>query len=115
MTRRHSQLSLLGFVVLAGLLMAGSSAAQNVSVTAANPPSGEQDTVSLVVKITGKNFAPGARSEFFKSGTTDPSGITVRGTQFVSSTEVDATVDIAAYCSAVAVRHQGDQHERPKR
>jgi hypothetical protein len=95
MARRRSQLSLLGFVVLTGLLIGGRATAQNVSVTAANPSSGEQDTVSLVVKITGKNFAPGARSEFFQSGTTDPSGITVRGTQFVSSTEVDATLDIA--------------------
>jgi hypothetical protein len=96
MMRRLLQVWTVGAMVLAGSLLAGVASAQNVTVTAANPPSGAQDTVSLVVKITGKNFAPGARSDFFKSGTTDPGGVTVRSTQFVSSTEVDATVDIAA-------------------
>ncbi len=97
MTRKFLFSCTTVLLAVAGILAAASTAvAQNVSVTAASPPSGAQDTVSLVVKITGKNFAPGARSEFFKSGTTDPAGVTVRGTQFVSSTEVDATVDIAA-------------------
>ena len=99
MMRRLLQLWTVGAMVLAGSLLAGVASAQNVTVTAANPPSGAQDTVSLVVKITGKNFAPGARSDFFKSGTTNPGGIIVRSTQFVSSTEVDATVDIAATAS----------------
>lgn len=99
MTRSARILATVGLLVV--ILMAGTArtAAQNVSVTAANPPSGQQDTIALVVKITGKNFAPGARSEFFKSGTTDPAGVTVRGTQFVTSTEVDATIDIAATAS----------------
>jgi uncharacterized delta-60 repeat protein len=82
-------------LALMGLLVATDAMAQNISVTAANPSSGEQDTVGLVVKIAGKNFANGARSEFFKSGTTDPAGVTVRSTTFVSPTEVDATIDIA--------------------
>jgi FG-GAP repeat protein/VCBS repeat protein len=84
-----------GVLVLGITLMAGTAAAQNVSVTAADPNTGEQGTLSLVVKISGKNFAPGARSDFFLSGTTNPAGITVHGTQWVSSTEVDATIDIA--------------------
>jgi FG-GAP repeat/FG-GAP-like repeat len=86
-------------LTLCATLAAGTAAAQNVSVTAANPNNGEQGTLSLVVKISGKNFAPGARSDFFKSGTTDPAGVTVRNTQFVSSTEVDAMVDVAATAS----------------
>jgi len=86
-------------LTLCATLVAGTAAAQNVSVTAANPNNGEQGTISLVVKISGKNFAAGARSDFFKSGTTDPAGVTVRNTQFVSSTEVDATVDVAATAS----------------
>lgn len=70
--------------------------AQPVSVTAANPASGEQETLGLVVKVTGKNFAPGARADFFKSSTSDPAGITVRSTRYVSATDVEATIDIAA-------------------
>jgi hypothetical protein len=57
---------------------------------------GEQDTSALVVKVTGKNFAPGERAEFFRSKTTDPGGIAVRETVFVSATELRATIDIAA-------------------
>jgi hypothetical protein len=101
-------------LTLCATLAAGTAAAQNVSVTAANPNNGEQDTVSLVVKITGKNFAPGARSEFFKSGTTDPSG-SRSVNAVVSSTEVDATIDIAATASIASFRHQGEQYERPER
>ncbi len=77
-------------------LLATPSAAQPpVSVNAAVPPEGAQDTVGLLVRITGKNFAPGARADFFRSGTSDPAGVTVRSTRVVSSGEIEATVDIA--------------------
>jgi hypothetical protein len=76
-------------------LMARTVAAQNVSVTAADPNTGAQGTTALLVKINGKNFAPGARADFFLSGTTNPAGVTVHGTQWVSATEVDAVIDIA--------------------
>lgn len=67
-----------------------------VTVTAADPSVGEQETVGLVVKVKGKNFAAGARAEFLRSGTSDPAGITVHSTRHVSATEVEATIDIAA-------------------
>jgi len=82
-------------LALACLCTAGSAAAQTVQISAANPNAGAQGTTSLVVKISGKNFAPGARTDFFLSGTTNPDGIVVHGTQWVSATEVDATIDIA--------------------
>jgi hypothetical protein len=82
-------------MALAGTLFAGAASAQNVSVTAANPNTGAQGTTALLVKINGKNFAPGAKTDFFLSGTTNPDGIVVHGTQWVSATEVDATIDIA--------------------
>ena len=77
------------------LSAAVTASAQTVQVTAANPNAGAQGTTSLVVKISGKNFAPGAKTDFFLSGTTNPAGITVHGTQWISATEVDATIDIA--------------------
>jgi uncharacterized delta-60 repeat protein len=94
MTRTAWHLLVVGVLASVGVMATTPVAAQNIAVTAANPPTGEQDTSGLVVKITGKNFQPGARSDFFKSGTTDPAGVTVRSTQFVSSTEVDAIIDI---------------------
>jgi hypothetical protein len=88
--------SLLAAVVASGVMLsAHTAAAQNVSVTAANPNTGAQGTTALIVKISGKNFAPGAMTDFFLSGTTNPAGITVHGTQWISASEVDATIDIA--------------------
>jgi hypothetical protein len=83
----------------AGLLIAlvGTSIAQAqpVSVTAADPPQGEQSTVGLVVRITGKNFASGARVDFFRSGTSETAGVVVRSAVVTKATEIQATVDIA--------------------
>ena len=93
-TANRLPLSLAALVIV--LAVAQPAAAQNVQVTAADPPSGEQDTLALVVKITGKNFQSGAQVDFFRSGTTDPSGITVRATRFLSATQIEATVDIAS-------------------
>lgn len=67
-----------------------------VTVSAADPSVGEQETMGLIVKVTGKNFSAGARADFFRSGTSDPAGITVRATRYVSATEVEATLDISA-------------------
>lgn len=83
------------FTVLGLLMVSTAARAQNVSVTAANPNTGAQGTTALIVKISGKNFAPGAKTDFFLSGTNNPDGIVVHGTQWISATEVDAIVDIA--------------------
>ena len=99
MTRRWQHRGTVGLIALAGTLLAGAASAQNVSVTAATPNTGQQGTISLVVKINGKNFAPGAKTDFFLSGTANPAGIVVHGTQWVSATEVDATIDIAGTAS----------------
>ena len=71
------------------------ASAQTISVTAADPPTGEQGTLSLSVTIKGKGFKTGAQSQFFKTGTTNPAGVTVRSTKYVSATQIVATVDIA--------------------
>jgi hypothetical protein len=70
-------------------------AAAQIAVTAADPPAGEQGTLNLSVLIKGKGFKAGAKAKFFKTGTTDPAGVNVTSTQFVSSTQLIATVDIA--------------------
>jgi len=99
MTERAWRPGLMALSVWMLLVGAGLAAAQNPSVTAATPSSGTQDTIALVVKISGKNFAPGAKSNFFLSGTTSPDGITVKNTTFVNATEVDAVIDIAPTAS----------------
>ena len=69
-----------------------------VAVTAADPMSATQGTVNLNVKVTGKGFKNGAKAKWLVTGTTDPGGVTVNSTTFVSGSELTAniTVDDAA-------------------
>ncbi len=70
-------------------------ASAQISVTAADPPTGEQGSLNLSVIIKGKGFKNGAKAKWFKTGTTDPAGVNVKSTQFVSSAQLVATIDIA--------------------
>ena len=70
--------AVVALVILALVLM-GVTWAQ-VKVTAANPASTTQGTVSLDVTITGSGFDSTAKAKFFVSGTSDTGGITVQKT-----------------------------------
>jgi hypothetical protein len=91
------------FIVVATLLVLlltwpGSSpplAAQDIEVTSADPAEAEQDTVNLDVTIMGKGFDRSAKAKFFLHDTTNPGGVTVNSTRFVSSTELVANIDVA--------------------
>ncbi len=86
------------FVLMAiGLPWGGNvpTAFAQISVTAADPPTGEQGALNLNVIIKGKGFKAGAKAKWFKTGTTDPAGVNVKSTQYVSSTQLIATIDIA--------------------
>ena len=67
-----------------------------IQVTSANPDTGDQGTLGLNVTIGGKGFKKGAKANFYLKGTTNPAGVTVRATKFVSDTSLVATIDIAA-------------------
>jgi hypothetical protein len=87
-------LACLAFLLLS--LYGGLTAqAQQVQVTAANPSSAAQGTVNLDVKITGKGFKSGAKAKFFVTNTSDPGGVTVNTTTFVSSTELTANITVS--------------------
>ena len=83
--------------VASGCLWGGAvpEAAAQISVTAADPKTGEQGALNLSVTIAGKGFKNGAKAVFFKAKTTDPAGVNVKSTQFVSSTQLIASIDIA--------------------
>jgi len=67
-----------------------------ITVSSADPDEGAQGDVGLVITIGGTNFEKGAKVAFHLPGETDPdAGMTVRSTEFVSSTELIATTDIA--------------------
>jgi hypothetical protein len=65
-----------------------------VVVTATNPALGRQGQVNEAVTITGSGFKTGAKASWERNGTVDPK-VTVVSTQFVSSTEIVATISIA--------------------
>jgi len=66
-----------------------------VQVSAADPMAAEQGTINLNVKVTGKGFKNGAQAKWFVTGTTNPGGVTVNSTTFVSSSEVTANITVA--------------------
>jgi hypothetical protein len=86
----------LAFALL-GFLCANSQTvqAQQVQVTAADPPSAAQGTINLNVKVKGKGFKNGANAKFFVTGTTDTGGVTVNSTTFVNSAELTANITVA--------------------
>jgi len=70
-------------------------AAQDIQVNSADPPSAAQGTVNLNVTIKGKGFKKGAQAQWFVSGTTNPGGVTVNSTIFVSPNELRANINVA--------------------
>lgn len=66
-----------------------------VQVTAADPAAAEQGTINLNVRVLGKGFKNGAQAKWFVTGTTNPGGITVNSTTFVSTTELTANIAIS--------------------
>ena len=88
-------LSLALLVSLAVWTIPSSHAQGGVQVNAADPPSTEQGTVNLNVRVTGKGFKNGAHAKWFVTGTTNPGGVTVNSTTFVSSAEVIANITVS--------------------
>ncbi|HJR35649.1 MAG TPA: IPT/TIG domain-containing protein [Gemmatimonadales bacterium] len=64
------------------------------SVTSASPAFGNAGEVGKRVTIRGSGFAPGAQAAWERGGAPDPK-VTVTSTEFVSSTELVATITIA--------------------
>ena len=81
--------------LLTGLLSAVALVAQPVTVNSALPNSAGQGTLNLNVTISGKGFKKGAVSQFFVTGTTNPGGISVTSTSFVSSSSVIANINVS--------------------
>ncbi len=69
--------------------------ASGPSVTAANPPFGHAGDVTKQVTITGSGFTAGAQAAWERNGAVDPK-IQVLSTQVVNSTQLVATITIAA-------------------
>ncbi len=80
-----------------GVIAAAARAGNPVSgpsVTAADPAFGREGDVSKQVTITGSGFAPGAQAAWERGGIVDAK-IQVLSSQYVSSTQLVATITIA--------------------
>src|SRR5512146_1402176 len=101
MIANRNALIVIAAFLLAALGLPGSVVVQTappppaISVTSAVPSTGEQGTLNLDVTIGGKNFKSGAKAQVFKTGTTDPAGVNVKATRYVTSPQLVATIDIA--------------------
>ena len=82
-------------IVLIAWTIPPSHAQGQIQVNAADPPAAEQGTINLNVKVTGKGFKNGAQAKWFVTGTTNPGGVTVNSTTFVSNTELTANITVA--------------------
>jgi len=98
MKPRTTAASLVGCFLMLVLASAGAPApavAQDIQVNTADPSSAPQGTVNLNVTIKGKGFKRGASARFFVTTTTNPGGVTVRSTSFVSPSQLVANIDVA--------------------
>jgi uncharacterized membrane protein len=74
---------------------AAAKAAAGISVTAADPSFGKQGETGKRVRILGAGFAVGDQASWQRGGVADPK-VRVQSTEFVSSTELVATISIDA-------------------
>jgi hypothetical protein len=95
-TMNHSLTRLVWGILITCVLLALPAHAQDPIVTAADPPSAEQETYDLDVEITGDNFAKGAAVDFFVTGTTNPGGIHVKQVKVLGPKKLKATIDVDA-------------------
>jgi hypothetical protein len=97
--REIGAILLFFFIAVFGLICSWriplSQAQGQVQVTGADPPAAEQGTINLNVKVSGKGFKNGAVAKWFVTGSTNPGGVTVNSTTFVSSTELSANITVA--------------------
>lgn len=97
MKGKMAKASILPLLWVCLLYAAGGAtpAAAQVQVNSADPPAAPQGTVNLNVLIKGKGFKKGAVAQFLVAGSTNPGGITVNATSFVSSTDLIANINVA--------------------
>src|SRR5262245_18918623 len=77
------------------LLSPAAQTAPPIQVTAANPNSAAQGTLSLDVEVSGSGFDSSAAVDFLVTGTTNPGGIAVKKVVVVGSKKLIATIDVA--------------------
>ena len=100
MTPSRKQFGIAAFFsflfIFVSFSMARTASAQSVAVNSASPASAAQGTLNLNVTVSGKGFRKGAAAKWFVTGTTNPGGVTVNSTTFVSSSQLTANITVSS-------------------
>jgi hypothetical protein len=83
------------FLLAVAIFLPAAASAQQVQVTSANPPEAPQGTLSLDVTVSGSGFDSSAQVDFLVSGTAEYGGITVRKVKVTGPKKLIATIDVA--------------------
>ena len=86
---------LCGSVLLLLLVAPSPAAAQKITVANTDPNMAVQGTINLDVTINGSGYKHGAKAHWFVTGTTNPGGVTVNSTSYVSSSQLTANITVA--------------------
>ena len=78
-----------------GLVFFQAALSQDVQVNSADPSTAPQGTINLDVTIAGEGFDNSGEVFFFKTGTSDPAGVTVNSTKVRGPKKAIANIDIA--------------------
>ena len=93
--RALKQHAFWSFALIALAITPFALAHAQVTVTAADPATAPQGTVSLDVTVSGSGFDSSAAVAFLVTGTTNPGGITVKKVSVKGPKKLIATIDIA--------------------
>lgn len=78
------------------VVLCAASAGAQIQVKSSSPNSAAQGTINLDVTVSGSGFKNGAQAQWFVSGTTNPGGVTVNSTKFVSSSALTANITVSS-------------------
>ena len=84
-----------GILICLSLLFLTAAKPEKVVVSEATPNSAEQGT-TVPILIKGSGFAPGASVAFWRTGTTNPGGVTVLSVTYHDSQNITANIDVAS-------------------
>jgi len=94
MKLRNYSIIAKGILICLSLVFLTAAKPEKVVVSAASPNSAEQGT-TVPILITGSGFADGASVAFWRTGTTNPGGITVLAVTVRDSQNITADIDVA--------------------